>query len=126
MGVGGWGDCTYENQYIKEGGIWKIRKLHASFNMYTSYKEGWEFAATPNTRPDSFPPPPDLPPTTIYLNVSELLRRAVSLPEPGYRTADAPTQPRRRGPGAHEVTVCLTTNKCEGTNGRPGLQTAKQ
>jgi len=67
MGTGGWGDCTYENEYVKENGIWKIARLHASFNMYTSYKDGWQFAATPNTRPDSFPPPPDLPPTTIYL-----------------------------------------------------------
>jgi len=67
MGVGGWGDCTYENEYKKEGGIWKIHRLRASFNMYTSYKEGWQLAATPNTRPDSFPPPPDLPPTRIYL-----------------------------------------------------------
>src|SRR5581483_5309264 len=67
MGAGGWGDCTYENEYVKEGGIWKIHRLRASFNMYTSYKDGWEFSATPNTRPDSFPPPPDLPPTRIYL-----------------------------------------------------------
>jgi hypothetical protein len=67
MGGGGWGDCTYENEYVKDGGIWKIKKLHASFNMYTSYKDGWALAATPNTRPDSFLPPPDLPPTRLYL-----------------------------------------------------------
>ena len=82
MGVGGWGDCTYENQYIKEGGIWKIKKLHASFNMYTSYKEGWEFAATPNTRPDSFAPPPDLPPTVIYLTYPSFFVEPYHYPNP--------------------------------------------
>ena len=67
MGAGGWGDVTYENEYVQEDGIWKIHKLRAPFNMYTSYKEGWEFVATPHTRPDSFLPPPDLPPTVISL-----------------------------------------------------------
>ncbi len=82
MGVGGWGDCTYENEYVKEGGIWKIRKLRASFNMYTSYKDGWQFAATPNTRPDSFPPPPDLPPTRIYLTYPSFFVEPFHYPNP--------------------------------------------
>jgi hypothetical protein len=82
MGTGGWGDCTYENEYVKEDGIWKIAKLHASFNMYTGYKEGWEFAATPNTRPDSFPPPPDLPPTTIYLTYPSFFVEPYHYPNP--------------------------------------------
>jgi hypothetical protein len=34
--------------------------------MYTSW-EGWAKAATPNTRPESFGEPPDLPPTVVYL-----------------------------------------------------------
>jgi sugar lactone lactonase YvrE len=82
MGTGGWGDCTYENEYVKEGGIWKIAKLHASFNMYTSYKEGWQFAATPNTRPDSFLPPPDLAPTTIYLTYPSFFVEPFHYPNP--------------------------------------------
>jgi hypothetical protein len=82
MGTGGWGDCTYENEYVKEDGIWKIAKLHASFNMYTSYKDGWEFAATPNTRPDSFAPPPDLPPTTIYLTYPSFFVEPYHYPNP--------------------------------------------
>jgi hypothetical protein len=82
MGVGGWGDCTYENEYVQEGGIWKIHRLRASFNMYTSYKEGWQLSATPNTRPDSFPPPPDLPPTRIYLTYPSYFVEPFHYPNP--------------------------------------------
>ena len=62
-----WGDCLYENHYRKIDGVWIIDKLHAPFTMYTQYKDGWHKVTTPNTRPESFPPPPDLPPTVIYL-----------------------------------------------------------
>jgi hypothetical protein len=62
-----WGDAIYENTYVKEDGVWKARSFRAPFTMYASYKGGWKDTATPNTRPDSFPPPPDLPPSTIYL-----------------------------------------------------------
>jgi hypothetical protein len=67
MGAGGWGDCYYENEYIKIDGIWMINRLHGPFNMYSSYDKGWVDDTTPNTRPESFAPPPDLPPTRIYL-----------------------------------------------------------
>jgi hypothetical protein len=67
MGGAGWGDCYYENDYIKKNGIWMIKKLHGPFNMYSSYDIGWVDKTTPNTRPESFAPPPDLPPTVIYL-----------------------------------------------------------
>ena len=63
---GGWGIPLYENEYVKEGGVWKISRLHGPFTMYTSW-DGWAKSATPNTRPDSFLPPPDLPPTVVYL-----------------------------------------------------------
>jgi len=66
MSNGGWGIPLYENEYVKQDGVWKISRLHGPFTMYTSW-EGWAKSATPNTRPDSFLPPPDLPPTVVYL-----------------------------------------------------------
>ena len=66
MSNGGWGIPLYENEYRKENGVWKISKLHGPFTMYTSW-DGWAKAATPNTRPESFGEPPDLPPTVVYL-----------------------------------------------------------
>ena len=57
----------YENEYVKEDGVWKISKLHGPFTMYSGWDGGWIKNATPNTRPDSFGEPPDLPPTVVYL-----------------------------------------------------------
>ena len=62
----GWGIPMYENEYVKQDGVWKISKLWGPFRMYTS-AEGWAKTATPNTRPDSFPPPPDRLPSVVYL-----------------------------------------------------------
>ena len=59
------GECTYENEYVKEQGVWKIAKLYAYFNMYTPYASGWGKVAMPNTRPEA-KLPPDRPPTVVY------------------------------------------------------------
>lgn len=66
-GPGIWGDALYENRYVKDHGVWKFAHVRAAFNMYALYKGGWRTNAVPNTRPDSFPPPPDLPPSDVYL-----------------------------------------------------------
>jgi hypothetical protein len=62
-----WGDALYENTYVKRDGVWKFKTVRAAFNMYAPYKGGWRDGAVPNTRPDSFLPPPDLPPSEVYL-----------------------------------------------------------
>jgi hypothetical protein len=62
-----WGDVTYENRYVKEDGVWKIQSLRAPFNMYTEYTAGWAVRTEPNTRPESWAPPPDLPPSVVTL-----------------------------------------------------------
>jgi hypothetical protein len=66
MSNGGWGIPLYENEYRKENGVWKISKLRGPFTMYSSW-EGWAKNAIPNTRPESFAPPPDRSPTVVYL-----------------------------------------------------------
>lgn len=66
MSLGGWGLPLYENAYVKENGVWKISRLSGPFTMYSSW-EGWAKYALNNTWPDKFDPPPDLPPSTVYL-----------------------------------------------------------
>ena len=66
MSLGGWGLPLYENEYRKENGIWKISRLTGPFTMYTNW-DGWGKNALNNTWPDKFDPPPDLPPSTVYL-----------------------------------------------------------
>lgn len=66
MSIGGWGLPLYENAFRKENGVWKISRLTGPFTMYTNW-EGWGKNALNNTWPDKFDPPPDLPPSTVYL-----------------------------------------------------------
>jgi hypothetical protein len=60
-----WGGGTYENQYVKQDGVWKIQSLHAYFRFYTPYADGWAKTALPNSRPEERLPP-DRPPTVVY------------------------------------------------------------
>ncbi len=60
-----WGEGTYENEYVKQNGVWKIKVLHGYFRMYTPYAEGWARAAVPNTHPEK-DLPPDRAPTVRY------------------------------------------------------------
>jgi len=60
-----WGEGTYENEYVKQNGVWKIQALHAYFRMYTDYAAGWAKSAVPNTHPEK-DLPPDRPPTVRY------------------------------------------------------------
>ncbi len=62
---GVWGLGTYENEYVKERGVWRIAALHSFFRMYTPYADGWGKTALPSTRPERSLPP-DRPPTVSY------------------------------------------------------------
>ena len=67
MSNAGWGLPLYENEYKKgEDGVWRISRLTGPFTMYTNW-DGWGKNALNNTWPDKFDPPPDLPPSTVYL-----------------------------------------------------------
>jgi SnoaL-like domain len=36
-----WRDGVYENTYVRQGGIWKIRSLHLYVNFIVPYEKGW-------------------------------------------------------------------------------------
>jgi hypothetical protein len=60
-----WGDATYENAYVREGGHWRIAKLHGVINFYTEYAEGPAKGGVPLLRSiDGLGP--DLPPSFEY------------------------------------------------------------
>jgi len=68
MANSGWGLPLYENDYKKgEDGKWRINRLTGPFTMYANWEHGWLKDAWPNTWPDKFGIPPDLPPSTVYL-----------------------------------------------------------
>jgi len=59
-----WGSGIYENQFVKEDGIWKFKYLHGYQTFYTLYEDGWAKQASgifapyerlPPDRPQSVP-----------------------------------------------------------------------
>jgi hypothetical protein len=60
-----WGLGVLENDYVKDGGVWKIRRHHFFTTMYTPYEAGWGKTAIPNAGP-SADLPPDRPPSVAY------------------------------------------------------------
>jgi hypothetical protein len=38
---GNWGEGVYENEYVNENGVWKIRALHWFANFVAPYEGGW-------------------------------------------------------------------------------------
>jgi hypothetical protein len=36
-----WGTGVYENDYVNQGGVWKIQRLRLYPSMYTPYEDGW-------------------------------------------------------------------------------------
>ena len=60
-----WGLGVFENDYVKDNGVWKIQHLHLFTTMYTPYEEGWAKTAIPNAGPLA-ELPPDRPPSVAY------------------------------------------------------------
>lgn len=60
-----WGVGIYENEYVKEGGVWKISKLHFYPTAFTDYDKGWMNSAVPMEGQSALFPP-DEPPTEVY------------------------------------------------------------
>jgi hypothetical protein len=97
MSSGGWGHNYYEDDFVKEDGVWKFKTLHGPFNMYSSYKKGWQDDVVVNTFPEKFKPWPDLPPTTIYLTYPSYYVEPFHYPNPVTGKAMPPPDPAAGG-----------------------------
>ena len=97
MSSGGWGHNYYENDYVKEDGVWKFKALHGPFNMYAGYKVGWLDDVIVNTFPEKFKPWPDLPPTTIYLTYPSYYVEPFHYPNPVTGKPMSPHDPAAGG-----------------------------
>ena len=78
-----WGEGPYENEYVKEGGVWKIKTLHWYPALLVPYAGGWQ------TNPDptggkyvSATLPPDRPPTVEYKTWPNTYVPPFSFPNP--------------------------------------------
>lgn len=65
---GNWGEGVYENEYAKQNGVWKIRKLHWYANFVAPYEGGWLDTNADAVKAFAVPAgvTPDAPPTEQY------------------------------------------------------------
>lgn len=63
-----WGEGPYENEYVKQDGVWKIKKLHWYQTFVVPYAGGWSHNKDVNGAVYVSPKelPPDAPPTEQY------------------------------------------------------------
>jgi hypothetical protein len=78
-----WGEGPYENEYVNERGVWKIKALHWYQALHVPYAGGWQ------TNPDptgakfvSATLPPDRPPSVEYKTWPETYVPPFSFPNP--------------------------------------------
>lgn len=60
-----WRQGLYENEYVRDGGVWKIDAMHVYPRLVTDYDRGWALDAQPLAEA-SAEFPPDRPPTAAY------------------------------------------------------------
>jgi len=62
-----WGECIYENEYVKEDGVWKIAVLKSWQVFYTPFDKGWAVEALPLLGAfDDLPPDELTEPYPVY------------------------------------------------------------
>jgi hypothetical protein len=80
-----WRDGIYENDYVKDGGVWKIARLHLYVNFVAPYEQGWARLkpADADWRSDAAKAfPPDRPPTATYRTFPDPQLVPFSYPNP--------------------------------------------
>jgi hypothetical protein len=78
-----WGEGPYENEYVKDGGVWKIKSLHWYQALHVPYAGGWQTNPDPTQgRYVSATLPPDRPPSVDYKTWPDTYVPPFSFPNP--------------------------------------------
>ncbi len=77
-----WELGAYENQFVKQGGVWKFKALRYVPRFNTDYDAGWARDVQPMARP-SIKLPPDHPPSQIYAQYPQLQMLGFHYSNPG-------------------------------------------
>jgi hypothetical protein len=82
-GAAFWSEGPYENEYVKEGGVWKIKTLHWYQALHVPYEGGWQTNPDPtNAKFVSDILPPDRPPSVEYKTWPDTYVPPFSFPNP--------------------------------------------
>ncbi len=88
---GQWAVGIWENDYVKEGGTWRIAEAHFYLTAKTDYDKTWAEGAVPMRGPSALFPP-DEPPSEVYRAYPAAYIPPFSFPHPvtGAPLADLP------------------------------------
>jgi triacylglycerol lipase len=101
---GTWSEGVYENTFVKEKGVWRIKSLHFYPTVITDYEKGWADDAQP-VPGMSTTLPPDRPPTEVYA-----IYPKAYVPPYHYRnavTGEPPHYPKVGGPDPGHAAAAL-------------------
>jgi hypothetical protein len=78
-----WGEGPYENEYVKDDGVWKIKTLHWYQALLVPYAGGWQTNPDPTgAKLVSATLPPDRPPSVEYKTWPDTYVPPFSFPNP--------------------------------------------
>jgi hypothetical protein len=76
-----WGEATYENEYVRVEGVWRIASLHGFITFYSEYDVGWDKGGVQLLRTvDRLEP--DEPPTMDYESYPDVFIPPYHYPNP--------------------------------------------
>jgi SnoaL-like protein len=77
-----WGEGPYENEYVKQNGVWKIKTLHWYQALFVPYAGGWQTNPDPTMGTLASGVTPDRPPSVDYKTWPETYLPPFSFPNP--------------------------------------------
>lgn len=75
------GGAIYENEYVKEDGVWKISRLHQYSTFIADLAKGWALGPRPAPGASTVLPP-DRPPTLRYAGFPIFYQQPIHYPNP--------------------------------------------
>lgn len=77
-----WGEGPYENEYVKQNGVWKIKALHWYQALFVPYAGGWQTNPDPTGGKRVTTLTPDRPPSVEYKTWPDTYLPTFSFPNP--------------------------------------------
>jgi hypothetical protein len=77
-----WGEGPYENEYVKQNGVWRIKTLHWYQALFVPYAGGWQTNPDPTGGKLTSGVTPDRPPSVDYKTWPETYIPPFSFPNP--------------------------------------------